>query len=401
MTGFYQTGRNITVLYKPEVTFGTAPSATGATVFRASSGGSSLSKQPINSNENRRDGMVTRGRHGQRIVQGQYSADLSVGTFDPLIEAAMRGTWVAASNITPAAMSSATITTTSSTIVASAGSWITAGLRVGDVIVLTNHSTVGNNSRNLRVTGLTASTISTAETLTVDAAPDATWNIAIAKRLIMGDPYVSRSFTFEEFEADSDMSEYYTGCRIGSMGISLQPNSMAQISFALVGQNMTTVSGASAPYFTSSTATTSLGLTAVEAQIRLGNNELLDVTGADLQINLNAQPANVVGSVVTPDVFTNLAQVSGSITALRRDLTRVTEFLNETGLSLWLTLAENMAEPRNFISFFIPNITLASATKSPMGQDGPRSQQIALLIGVDERGGAFDKTMVRVSTSAP
>ena len=42
------------------------------------------------------------------------------------------------------------ITTTTSTIVAAAGSWITAGVRVGDIVTLTGHSTAANNSLRLR-----------------------------------------------------------------------------------------------------------------------------------------------------------------------------------------------------------------------------------------------------------
>jgi hypothetical protein len=88
----YQSGRQIEVAYAVETTYGTLPDATPAKVFRPNAGNLSLGIEPIRSNENRRDGMMTRGRHGTRSVTGQYSGDLSVGSYDDLIEAVLRGT---------------------------------------------------------------------------------------------------------------------------------------------------------------------------------------------------------------------------------------------------------------------------------------------------------------------
>ena len=62
-------------------------------VFRPNTGSINLTKEPIRSNENRRDGQMTRGRHGSRSVAGQYSGDLSLGSYDDLIEAVFRGTF--------------------------------------------------------------------------------------------------------------------------------------------------------------------------------------------------------------------------------------------------------------------------------------------------------------------
>ncbi len=70
----YQSGRNILVAYKPEVTFGTLEDATSGKVFRPNTGGLNLTKEPIRSNENRRDGQMTRGRHGSRSVAGRPRA---------------------------------------------------------------------------------------------------------------------------------------------------------------------------------------------------------------------------------------------------------------------------------------------------------------------------------------
>ena len=396
----YQSGRNILVAFAEETVYGTLPAAGGATVFRANRGGMNLTKQPIQSGENRRDGMTTRGRHGQRSVAGEYVADLSVGTFDALMEAALRGTWQPALVITEATAGLTSVTTTANTIVASAGSWITAGLRVGDVIRASDLATAANNDRNLRIVGLTASTITVAETLAVDAAGDTAFTITRPKKLIQGSPIVSRSFTIEESELDIDGSELFKGCRVGRMRVELQPNAMATITFGFAGQDMEVMTGAQSPYYTNPTATASIGLTAVEAAILLGDTPIVDLTAANFEINLNADGTGVVGSVVTPDVFTNQAVMTGQVTGLRQDFSRVQSFLDEDVLSLSLLFAEQEADPADFVAFHIPNLTLATATKSELGQDGPRTQSFDLLVGSDDRGNQYDQTMIKVITSS-
>ena len=396
----YQSGRNVAVTYKVESNFGELPGASGATVFRPNSGQLTLAKEPIRSNEVRRDGMSTRGRHGSRSVTGQYAGDLSVGTFDSLIEAVFRGTFSVPLTISEAtaAMSAATLAVAANSITASGGSWISAGLRVGDVVRLGAGFVAGNQNRNVRIVGLTATVITTAETLTVEAGPVSTYSLTRPKKLLQG--MTARSFTFEEHEADIDGSEVFKGVRVGSMQLQMQPNGMCVLTFGLVGQDMEVMTGAAAPYFTSPAETVSIGLTAVEAKIRLGDGDVMDVSSVDLTLNLNAAAVPVVGSVLTPDVFTNLAAVEGTITALKQDVSRSQQFLDEDELSLHLMFEEHESGAADFCSFFIGNMTLASATKGEIGQDNARTQSFTLLVGVDDRGGAFDRSMIVYQTSA-
>src|SRR5690554_4227918 len=137
----YQSGRNVLVSRKREVSFGVLPGATDAKVCRINSGGLTLAKEPINSNELRADGMTTRGRHGSRSVDGSSPADLSVGTFDDIFQALFR------SESSPALELDATdftsITTTANAIIFASGSPITLGLRVGEIIRLAGHASAG------------------------------------------------------------------------------------------------------------------------------------------------------------------------------------------------------------------------------------------------------------------
>jgi hypothetical protein len=395
----YQTGRNVVVAYKANAGAYGAPASSGggATGFRPISGGINLTKTAIVSQENRRDGMQTRGRHGQRAVSGSYQAELSVGTFDALFEAAMRGTWSAAATITEASVSSATLSVEADGFVISGGSWITEGLRVGQTIRFTT-GVLAANQINCRVIALTATKATVAETLTVEAGPIASWSVTRAKTLIQPDPPVARDFSFEEYEVDLDQSERFDGIRVSGFSFEMRPDSLINVTFNLVGQDGAALATGDSPYFTSPSFTTTLPLSVVDASLRLGSTNLVDLTGFTLGFDLSAQPVSVVGSNVTPDVFTNLSAVTSEITALRDDLSRVTQFLDETQLALHLMCA--LPGTTDFFSLSMTNLTLGGATKSALGQDGPRTQTLPLVIGIDEAGGAFDPTMLRLSTSA-
>lgn len=392
----YQTGRNITVAYALESTFGTLPAGASASkAFRPNSGAMSLTKEAIRSGENRRDGQMTRGRHGSKSVAGSYVGDLSLGSYDDFIQAVFRGTFD-----TPLALSGLSLTADNSakTFTRAAGSWIGDGVRVGDVVRFGGFTTGQNNSRNFRVTAVTALVLTVAEIPAAVASAQTGITLSRPKKLLMG--LIPRSFSIEEAEVDIDASEVFTGCRISQMALRLAPNGMSQVTFNVVGQDMQIQQGVNSPFFLTPVATVSIGMTAVEALIRLGSTDVLDLTGVDLSINLNAAGQPVVGSLITPDVFTNIASVEGSITALRQDVTRVQSFLNEDQLSLHLLFTENESEPKDFCSFFVGNLTLSSATKSELGADGPRTQTLALLIGADDRGGAYDPGSVKYQTSA-
>ncbi|MBS7699170.1 MULTISPECIES: phage tail tube protein [unclassified Chelatococcus] len=392
----YQSGRNILVAYKEETSYGELPTSTGAKVFRPNTGGLNLTKGTIQSNENRRDGMTTRARHGQRNLAGSYSGDLSLGSFDDLIAAVFRGTFDAPLALTGLSL---TVDDVARTFTRSAGSWIADGVKVGDVVRFGGFVTAANNDRNLRVTGVSATVLTVAEDdLAEVAVAETAVTLDRPKKVIQG--LTPRSFAFEEYEADIDGSEVALGVRVGSMQIQLQPNGMAILTFNFAGQDSDVLEGADAPHFTNPVATTSIGLTAVEAVIRLGDEDLVDLTSLDITVDLRAAGTEVVARTTTPDVFTNNATVEGNMTALRKDFTRVKNFLAEDVLSLHLLFAGNEAEPRDFAAFYIGNLTLASASKSELGADGPRTQTIGLNIGKDERGGAYDPTMIKFQTSA-
>lgn len=391
----YQSQRRVNVVYGVESAYNTQASAGGSSKYlRVSSGGLTLAKQAIPYNEVRTDGLMSRGRHGFRSVNGNYVSDLCFANHDDFLAASFRSTWGAAITVTQATsgMATATITPTGTTITASTGSFITAGLRVGDVITFATGLNAADIGKNLRIVGLTATVITVDKTLTTATAA-ATWSATRARKLIQG--VTDSSFTIEESEVQIDASENFTGCRITSLQLGLQPNNLVQAQFGIIGADMNVTTGAASPYFTApSTGGTNVPLAAVDAQLLIGSTAAVDITAASIQLDMQANNLPVVGAVVTPDVITNSFQVQGSITALRQDLSKVSSFLSETQLSLSMLL--NELGTTNYIHVYIPNMTYAGDQKSGIGAEGPRTATIPLLIGADDRGGAYDATMIKL-----
>jgi hypothetical protein len=404
----YQTQFNGYVAYKAQSALGTQATGGSALMLRTAGGqGGRLTKAAIESQEVRRDGMSSRGRHGSQKTAGAYSGELSLGVADTVMEAVFRGTYEAELAITEATASLTSITTTTSTIVAAAGSWITAGLRVGDVIALTNHATAANNSKNLRITGLTASTITVAGTpLTLNAVADTAFTVTRTGRKLVNPTsgLTNRYFTVEEHELDIDGSEIFTDCMWGSLKFSMQPNGIIMLDTAWTGTGQfETKTGGSAPHFTSPTETTAVPMACVDATIRLGSSDLVDLTGFELTLDISPAAVDTIASDYSPDVFPGTMTIGGSITALRADLSHVASFLAETELSLHVLAVENESEPKSFVSIYVPNFTLGSVDKSALNKaGGPRTQTIAIppsLVGIKPTTSGHDSTMAKIQIS--
>lgn len=398
-----QLGADILIAAKPEVTFNTAPGASGATQLRwIDSPGLNLTMTEIKSAERRGDLLDTLSRMGSRHVAGSFRSEMIVGAHDLWYEAIWRATFVAAVTITEATAGLTSITTTTSTIVAAAGSWITAGVRVGDVIRLTGHSTPGNNSKNLRVKGVSALTITLYGTpLTADAVADTAFTITIGKKLSNPTVPVRRSFYVEQYYRTIDQSAVYGGVRYTGMSITGAPNQMAQVDFSAMGASLSVLDTAASPYYSSPTLPTGGALVFSDASIAFGGSDVVNLTNLSLNLQIAASTLDVIGSTTTPDVYDNKMTLTGSISAARQDLARLLAYQNETALELHAMLVEPESEPKDYIALFIPNLRL-TGNPADLGGDGAMIEQLPFTCGVKEGAAAtgYDTTLINFLTSA-
>lgn len=397
-----QSAKNVIVNFKPEVTFNTAPGVGSSKTLRFTpSAGLTLKTATIRSTEQRSDALQTMGRNGSRSVDGTYGAEVSLASHDDIYEAVVRGTYAVALVITQATASLASITTTATTIVASAGSWITAGLRVGDVIRLTGHSTAANNSVNLRIKSLTALVITLhgVAPLTLDASADSAFTITRGKKLINPATPTKRSFYIEQNNVDIDSSQLFGGCRFTGFKLTGTPDGVAALEFTVLGASSTNVTGASAPYFTAPTTFNSPPLIFADARISVGGEDIAIATAFELTYAINAATQPVVGSVTSPDVFDNDATLSGSFSLIREDFDNLNAFTNETEFELHILLTEPELEPKDYISFYVPRIKF-TGIDAPLGGDGAMVESAPFQCGAQAATGGYDATMISICTSA-
>jgi hypothetical protein len=92
-----------------------------------------------------------------------------------------------------------------------------------------------------------------------------------------------------------------------------------------------------------------------------------------------------------------------NLTALRKSLTYLSDFVAETVYSLHVLAVENESEPKDFLSIYVPNFTLGGDTRSALSKaGGPMTETIAIpaaLVGKDTTGGAFDPTMIKFQST--
>lgn len=421
----FQTGWNQYIAYKVQSALGSAASGSGATVMPWTGGRGQATTQAVQSRQIRRDGMATRGRHGSRRATGSYPGEMQVANYDPIIEAVMRGTWESSAGAVSNATTGFTVATLAAsgsvvtlTGVASGSSLLTVsgGPKVGDVVVWASGVAAGDRSRPLRVTGVTGSTITFAESLTTVAGPAATWSLSVPRKLInpAAGSLVQRYFTIEEHELDIDASEVFEDCKWGQLEFAMQPNGMFTITPGWTGTGAMSVKTAGdAPYFTSpADPAAAIPLGAIDAAVRFGSSDMVDLSAFSLTVGIglathdvvssNTNQATAPGASVSPDVFDGVMTVSMSLTALRADLQRVSDALAETDLSASILLRPQGATT-DYFSIYVPYFTIPTPDKSEATREGgPRTQTITVpaeLVGVDERGGAYDATMVKFQRS--
>lgn len=387
--------------YKKEVTWGVAPGATGAQLLRRTTSDLNMVKNAYESNEMRSDFQVADMRHGIRSVNGNINGELSPLTYVDFFAAILRKAAVAGVSATSLSITS---NISAKTFTRSAGSWLTDGFKVGDVVRFSGYTAgnVGMNARNYRIAALTATIMTVADsTGMVDAAAVTSISCAVTGKKIWVPTtgHTDDSFSIEHYFADLAQSELFTGCKVNQLDISLPATGMSTIGIGILGKGVTTAASA---YYTSPSAETTTGLlTGVSGKLRVGGADVANVTAANLSIQAGLSPAEVVGSNDIGAVFPGRVRVSGEFSAYFEDVTMRDAFINETEIALHLLLTTGSEANASFLNFVLPRLKLSGATKD----DGEKGliQTIPFTALLNTAGGTgldTEKTTISIQDSA-
>jgi len=352
--------------YKSESTFGAVPSASGAQSLRRVQSTLDLSKDTYQSNEIRADQQVADMRHGVRRVTGQITGELSPATYKDFFAQILRRDFTALSAISGVSLTIAG--TGPYTVTRASGSFLTDGLKAGDVIRITAGAVnAANLNKNLLITGLTATVLTVivlnGSTLIAEG-PIASCTVTLAgkKTFVPASAQTDRSFSIEHWFSDLGKSEVFSGCKASKIAIQMPPTGMVTVAVDITGQNVTT---AASQYFTSPTgASTSGCLASVNGVLRVGGTAVATLTGLSLDVNSNFTGDPVVGANTVPFLYPGRILVSGQATAYFDSTTLRDAFLDETELDLLAVFTASSDKDAKFVSFVLPRIKLGGASKN-------------------------------------
>ena len=394
------TGINKTVSYKKETTFGVLPTAAGAQTIRRVSSSFNLTKETYQSEEIRTDYQLSDFRHGVRSVEGNVSGELSAGTYADFLASALARNWTAA---TPSTLDSTTIASVGGTytITRTTGSYLTDGVRVGNVIRLTGFATA-NNDKNLLVIALTA-TVATVITLNGNTltpetvASGGTYAVTGKSTYAPTTGHTDDSYSFESWYSDIGQSEVYVGNKVNTVGIALPATGLTTVEIGFMGQDLK--QRGVTQYFTSPTAQGTNGIfAAVNGALIVNGAPVALVTSANININRNMTSEAVVGSNIKPEIYEGRIVVEGDFSTLFQDGTFAGYFDTEAEISLVIALTANSSANSEFMSFTLPRLKLSTDTKDD-GEKGLVSQNsFQALKGTGTNG--FEATTIMIQDSS-
>jgi len=390
------------VSYKREVTFGVVPAASAAQLLRRVESSIDLNKDTYQSNEIRPDFQMADFRHGVRRVGGGVNGELSPKTYSDFISAILKRDFAAVTAITAA---SVTIAGSGPyTITRAAGSYLSDGVKIGDVLRLSVGALNALNiNKNLMVVDLTA-TVATVVTLNGSSLfaqgpiTGTTITVIGKKTFVPTTGHTDISYAIEHFYSDLVQSEVFSGCKPTSIAIDLPPTGMATINTEFVGKDIVT---AATQYFTSPTALTTTGvLAAVNGVVRVGGVTVANLTGLSLSIDVGQAGEPVVGSNTVPALFSAPVNVTGQFTAYFDSVTLRDAFINETEIDLYAAFTSDNSATADFVAFGLPRIKVGSAAKNDGGTGLIQTFSFQALL--NSNGGAgvsTEKTTIVVQDS--
>lgn len=341
--------------------------------------------------------------YGLQKAGGKIDGLLSPATYKDLFAAALRKAFTAT-----AAMTGLSLTIAGAgpyTLTRGSGSYLTDGLKVGDVVRLSVGSlNAANINKNLLVTAVVAlvATVVPVNGVAMFAeGPIATTTMTVVgkKALVPLTGHTDDFFTFEEWYADLTRSEIFTDAKVAKVQVDLPSTGNATASFEVVALDRV-IAGAQS-FTTPATETTTAVLSALSGIIYVNGSKVSNITGAQLTIDCGVKPVSaVLGSNFSPDMDRGRIQVSGSFSALFDSATLSSLFDTESVTSIVLVIASDPSATADFITFTMGRVKLTGDAPD----DGEKSivRTYPFTAELNSAGGAalnWDQTIITIQDS--
>lgn len=392
------------IAYKKEASWGIIAPDTGAKQLRRVTSQFNQTAETLQSAEIRQDYQIADYRLGSLSTEGSLSGELSPGTYSDFFAAALAKDFVAGGSTTGASL---TIAASGSfyTITRAAGSWLTDGFYVGNVIRLSGAgfapANVGKNIQILSITALVL-TVRTfdANTLTPEGP------IAAADAAVVGKQtfapltgHTSDSFTVEEFYGGGvNVSEVHAGNKVGSIAVQLPASGFCTVDVSFMGKGM--MKTGNTQHFATATAASTTGLTVgISGSVLVNGVPAGVITNASFNLDRGLESAVVVGSRYAADIFDGRVNVTGDFSTYFENSVYRDYFINETKISLVFALTTGSEANAEVISFVLPSVKLGSTSRNDGEAGIVQDHSFQALLNTVTTGGLPATTLLVQDTS--
>lgn len=358
-------GINKTVAYKVQSGLGSAASGSGGQLLRRESAAFNITKDTYSNNEIASHQQHTGDIAGIGRTAATLSGVASCSTYGDFEAAILRKAWAATS-----AISSLTLAIAASgsdwTVTRSTGSFLTDGVKIGDVGQLSGASlNVANVGVNLIVVGVTALALTvhvpTGSALVAESGKTScTFTIGGKKTWVPTSGHTNLYYTFEEAFADLTRYHVYQDVQVGSLELNVPATGNVAVNLGFVGLGSKVTSGTQSLTSPAAETTTSV-LESGQGAVIIGGSARSGVTSVRMTIDGGVTGGEaVVGSNQLPDTQKGRVKVSGRITQVYTDDTDSTAFLDQTTTSLIVFLPDDGTDGADYQCIVLPEIKLFS-----------------------------------------
>lgn len=336
------------------------PGSTGGQILRRVTAVFSAERDTFDNPELVSHEQSTGVAYGMKKTSGKLAGILSPGTYKLIFAAACRSNFAA---VTASTALSITITLNSGAwrLTRAAGSYITDGYNIGDIVQLTAGAfNAANLQKNLLIIALTG-TIATVLPLNgvplVNEGPitAATFKLIGKKAVPQSTGQTNDYFTVEEWYSDLGLSELFTDFKWNKIDVALPPS--GNCTFSAEGVGLLRTLGQAQVLTTPTAETTNSVATAGDGAVFANGTIIVNSTGATLSIDGNMKIGDaILGSNVASDVARGRIKVTGTFMAQFSDQVISTLYETEAPLNLVLICAVDETASCDFMAFSMGRI---------------------------------------------
>ena len=317
-----------------ELIFGTTPASAAGQIIRQVGMETTVDSSYLDNPELRTDMMTAPGRRQAFRGKVNINGNLSYGTFDQYIAAALGNfDWTSnVAKVAPLLVDSATtiaVAATGKTFTRPAGSFLTDGFVVGDYIEVAGATNAANNGTFGPLTAAAALVLTCASaTDLVDEAANAAITITKAIR---------PSFSIQEVDYGIGAYRAFLGCAVDTMELSGKAGGYVEAKFGLIAKKVADESGSS--IFATLTQPNSNPLNVGwEGNTKLGGVILPNVVGWSLKTDRGLVASEACGTQDYYDIRPKAIRATGSLELYFDSMEQYTNFRTEADLAFQLNL---------------------------------------------------------------